>query len=479
MNVRILSCGVVGGLLSSYTLSFPLYIILAAYYSRDSYMLDWSWTGSVGYLLTVLAILCTGYTAARWDWQTSPRGRLNAGALAGLLAGMVAFPLIGAPAAAVASQAPVWLLGSRVPFDAREAYSIVVDCVIRAAWFPFLTFWAMVACGLLLGALGGLLAVIDPGAGHWGATPPRRAAASAFDSNVAVMVMGTLILMVCIAAITTLETNAEKSIAQFGLHPGFPTQGITACPIGVTLVMLIVSTWFCGQWCAGRWNHPVAGVQRVARLAGVIMVMLPLFTLGMTAYLRGDIFGQWFFLIGEALWFGVMLYWLVRIKRNPGPEPGETPPPLASLRDRLLINAGFLGIITPALSMAAGVTQAVALALGVVPYIPILGRPNPVTVAATTVACAAGTPELTPYAVAAVVVQGKVFEPPLPAENLPHAGYLILHLYATHVWGACGMAAIWFVGAMIHAGVILTLPAFWKARQAAAAQLSRSMEQQV
>jgi hypothetical protein len=87
MNVRILTCGVVGGLLGSYTLSFPLYLMLSAYYVRDSNMLDWSWTGSVGYVLTVLVILSTGYAAARWDWQTSPRGRLNAGALAGLLAG--------------------------------------------------------------------------------------------------------------------------------------------------------------------------------------------------------------------------------------------------------------------------------------------------------------------------------------------------------------------------------------------------------
>jgi hypothetical protein len=64
--------------------------------------------------------------------------------------------------------------------------------------------------------------------------------------------------------------------------------------------MLIVSTWFCGQWCAGRWNHPVDGVQRVARFAAAIMVLLQLFTLGLTAFMRRDIFEQWFFLVGEA-----------------------------------------------------------------------------------------------------------------------------------------------------------------------------------
>lgn len=469
MNVRILGCGVIGGLLAAYTLSFPLYLVLSAKYAKDANMLDWGWTGTVGSWLTLLVGLTIGYVAARWDWQTSWRGRLNSGAIAGFLAAMVAFPLIGAPAAAVASQEPVWLLGSRVPFDQRETISIVVDCVIRAAWLPFLTFWGFVAGGLLLGSFGGILAALDPAARPWGTAPPRRAAA-AFDSSVAIMLQGALILVVCLAAITSLETNAEKSIRQYGLRPDLPTKGITACPIVITLTMLIVSTWFCGQWCASRWNHPVAGLQRSARLAGVLMVALPLLTLALTANVRGDIFQEWYFLSGEALWFGVMLYWLARIKLRPGPESAEEAAALPSFRDRLLINAGFIGAITPALSMAAGVCQAVALSLGVVPYLTILFRPNPVTVGATTVACAAATPELAPYAVAAALLQGKVYAPPVPAEQLPHASFLILDLYASHVWGTFGMVAICFVVFMSHALVVMALPAFWKARKAAAAQ---------
>src|SRR5438034_2900759 len=138
---------------------------------------------------------------------------------------MVAFPLIAAPAAAVASQAPVWLLAGRVPYDQRETISIVVECVLRAAWLPFLSFWAMMAGGLLLGALGGLLAAVDPAAGPWGTTPPRRVATSGFDSSVAIMLVGALILVVCLTAITALEKNAEKSIVQHGLRPILPTKG--------------------------------------------------------------------------------------------------------------------------------------------------------------------------------------------------------------------------------------------------------------
>ncbi len=436
MNVRILSCGVIGGLLAAYTLSFPLYIVLPTRYTQDVNALDWGRAGGFGYLLTVLVGVATGYATARWDWQTTPRGRLNSGALAGLIAGLVAYPLIGAPAAAVASQAPVWLIGKRAgPFPEAEATAIVVDCVLRAAWFPFLMFWAMLAGITLLGALGGLLAVFDPAARPWGTAPPQRVAASGFDSSVSLMVMGSLILLVCLSAITTLETNAEKSIARFGMRPGLPAAGITACPVGMTLVILIVSTWFCGHWCANRWNHPIDGVRRVARLAAVIMVFLPVMTVGLAALISPRVFEQAYFLLGEALWFGVMLFWLARIKFRPGPESAESAAGAPTFRDRLILNACFIGVITPALNMAAGVCQAVALALGVVPYIPVLFAKTPV-----------------------------------PVEQLPHAGQLILNLYAVHVWGACGMAAVWVVAALIHAGVVLALPALWKARQAAAAQ---------
>src|SRR5207244_6246063 len=126
-----------------------------------------------------------------------------------------------------------------------------------------------------------------------------------------------------------------------------------------------------------------------------------------------------------ALWFGVMIFWLLRIQLRPGPVSPEMASALPSFRDRLVLNAGFIGAITPALSMAGGVCQAVALALGVVPYLDVLFRPNPVTVAATTMASAAGTPELAPYAAVAVLAQGKAYAPPIPLDQQPYASFLI------------------------------------------------------
>lgn len=470
MNIRILNCGVIGGLLAAYFLSFPLYIVLPTKYTDWNGLAE-SWMGPFGNLLAGLVVVATGYAAARWDWQTGRRERANTAALAGMIAGLIAYALIGAPAAAVASQESAWLKGAHVQPNEGVAVAIVVDCVLRAAWLPFLAFWGMFAGGTILGCLGGWIAAFDPAAANWGLTPPRRATASAFDSSVALMYMGALILVVILSALTSLEINCANSIARFGLQTFLPTEGVTACPVAMVFVLIIVATAFCGQWCAARWNHPMPGMQRTARLAGVMMVALPVLTLLLVNHIRADMFQHWYFLIGETAWFAVMLYWLLRIKIKPGPQPGATPPPSASFRDRLVLNAGFIGAVYPAIVLSTGVTTALALALGIVPYIATIFPPT--NRSATPAAQTVGVAATSPYGAAAMVADSNTFPAPPPATSAPprppSAHALIQDIYTTHVWGTCGMVALWFVATAIHGVVVQALPVLWKARLAAAA----------
>jgi hypothetical protein len=470
MNIRILTCGVIGGLLATYFLSFPLYLTLPGRYIPDWPGFASPWLGALGYLLTAVAAVSTGYAAARWDWQTTRRGRADTGALAGMIAGLVAYALIGAAAAAVASQEAVWRHGPHAAGDERAFIAIVVDCVIKSAWLPFLTFWGMFAGGTVLGCLGGWVADMDPAASHWGATPPRRATASVFDSSVALMLMGVLILLTVLGAITTLEANCAKSIAEYGLQPALPTAGVIGCPLVMTLVMTIVATAFCGQWCASRWNHPLLGMKRTARLAGIMMVALPVFTILLVAKMRPDMFEQWYFLAGQAAWFGVVMFWLVCIVLRPGPAPGLPPPTSPSFRDRLVLNAGFIGATYPALVLATGVTQAIALALGIVPNLATLQARKPVApTAVQMVGTAAGSSEPLAYGAVAGLADGKV-EAPSPPAPAPSAHALMQDIFAIHLWGACTMVAIWFIATVIHSFIVQALPAVWQARVAAAAR---------
>src|SRR5207237_7014082 len=133
--------------------SLPLYVVLPTLYT-DDWFYGGPWAlGVVGYVLAALVGLVTGYAAARWNWATTLGGATRSGAVAGVLAALVVCPLIGAPAAAGASQGPVLVHGAKPAADERQAVAIICECVVRASWYPYLTFWAMVAAGILLGAL--------------------------------------------------------------------------------------------------------------------------------------------------------------------------------------------------------------------------------------------------------------------------------------------------------------------------------------
>lgn len=424
MNMRVLICGVLGGFLGAYALSLPLYLVLPNRYTDDWPGSDSELLGLLGYLLSTAVAVFTGYTAARWNWSITSAAGLRNGLLAGLLAAMVAYPLIGAPAAAVASQAPIFQHGARPAATDRDAIYIVCECVVRAAWYPYLMFWGMVAGWGVLGGFGGWFAAWQRGT-PWGATPPV-VADEGCDTSVAVMVMATWILATIIVAISTLESNCQRSVEKYGFELSYSPRGITGWPMASCFVLLAVSTWFTGRWCVRRRNHPDPGVQRAAKLVQMLTGFLPLGLWLAMLRLQPDIVDDLVFALGLAVWILVHVYWGLRRARTAAEwsQPDAPPPP--TFRDRLLLNGGLLGSIIPGITMATGVTQAIALALGIVIYL------------------------------------GAIFPKSEPRVFTPHA--TIQDIYAVHVWGSLNIAAAWIIAATLHAGVVRWWQSYRKRR---------------
>src|SRR5689334_20911287 len=93
MNLRILISGVLGGILAVACLSFPLFILMPSQFGQinpwEAVSMVW---GVLVYVLAVVVGVGTGYVAARWSWAESAADRVRVGAVAGLLAALVAFP---------------------------------------------------------------------------------------------------------------------------------------------------------------------------------------------------------------------------------------------------------------------------------------------------------------------------------------------------------------------------------------------------
>src|SRR5579871_1929470 len=120
MNARILTCGVLGGVFVATALSGRLLGPFGGAFGGGG--------GSMLFdLLALLALAGAGYTAARWSWAQTVDQRLKCGILAGILAAIVAYPLIVAPAAAAESQAPAFDHGPGPTYSDREFLNIVCE----------------------------------------------------------------------------------------------------------------------------------------------------------------------------------------------------------------------------------------------------------------------------------------------------------------------------------------------------------------
>ncbi len=441
MNIRLLLCGIVSGLVGTVALSLPLYLVLPTHYYGDwkvGFFPSPPFLVPVGSFLAVLVGAGAGYCAARWSWAVSPGDRVRSGALAGLIGGMIAFALIGGAAAGVAATAPVYAHGAVPAGTEAGLIRIVAETVVHVCWYPYLTFWALVLGAAGLGALGGGVSALQQ-AGSWGATPPL-VAQEPVDASIAILVAVALALVGNVGPLAELATLTEESAAGHGFALGLPVRGVFDWPVGMCLLICIAATWFCGRWCTRHRGHPVAGVRRTVLIGAVLMAAVPVFALTLSAVVL--VFRTWYLdavgVLGSLAWVGVALYWIVRILRGRGEAVPAVAPPLLSFRDRLLFNAGVLGALLPALLMVTGFSQTVSLALGLLNLFPALA--------------------------------GEA----VPGHALPTVRGSITDIYAVHFVSSFYLAAAWMILALVHASLVLAWQAFLRGRVPAAAKATAS-----
>lgn len=444
MNLRLLVCGILGGFVVALTLSLPLFVVLPAFFCASWATLH-PLLGWIGYFLTVLAVLGIGYMAASWGWATTTSQCVRSGLFAGMLAAIVTYPLIGAPAAVVASQAPIYQLGHHAPMNHAEAVRILGECVVRAGWYPYVVFWLLLFFLGALGAAGGGLAGWS-GSRRWGMVPPGTADEGC-DASIAVMFVASLILVPVLRPLCDYRDYWLQTQVNEGFTLSLPIRGIVDWPVMTHLLVLAAATWFCGKWCAARWLHPVAGVRKIAVLGSILMSLLPCAVLALILRVSPAMFADPIFELGAMLWVGIVLYWLMRVGRPTAGALWAPPPPSPSFRDRLLINAGFLGALVPALLMVGGLSHALALALGVMSWKDFLfsaSSPGPVA----TLGVIAGSAALIPDASGVIVVS-------LPKVEPPNAIVSIQQIYICHFLSSLYLALFWSIAAALHAGLVM------------------------
>lgn len=352
MNLRMLLCGAIGGVLVTLALTLPLYFMLPSAYAADWPAAGLT-LGTVGYALAALLACGTGHVAARWSWASQRREGWRAGLLAGGLTAFIAFPLVGAPAAGVAGAGPVFLHDA----DSNLTEAELLNSTVRVVWYTYLTFPGMLFGGAAFGGIGGWHTE-RCGKSVLGSPPhpfPDTSGQAALLLWIVTGIVAFLVLHICSpTARTVIAASAETELDTL-----LPVQGVLNWPVGMSLTALVALTWWIGRWSAVPGEE---GVSRLVHLAAVALILVPLFGISVLAIRTPALQTNVVFWLGSVVWFLVTLYWIYwlgeRAHSAATPLPGE-----------LALNGLLLAMLTPGLVMLTGVSCVISVLLGIVPFL--------------------------------------------------------------------------------------------------------------
>lgn len=271
MNAKMYLTGVVGGILCSLALWFPL-----AEYLPSTLLNDWgavnanlAW-GLVS--LSCLILLACGAVAARMSGTKSRVGASISGAVAGWVAAMMSYIMVGGAAAGVWGARPILEFGLRPAANQAQFIQLLVDSITGIYWWTMLALWGAMLLGLGLGALGGLLA------GPAGEPDPDM---TLIYQIVAVggMLTSGLMLTIETSVLTLMDQVTTKAAADVSLIPAYSiTTVIVVFPIITMFLMMLGSLLL---WWVFYRQRAAAGqvMDMQVRLSAAVLLGMPILTL--------------------------------------------------------------------------------------------------------------------------------------------------------------------------------------------------------
>lgn len=396
---RSLYMGLLGGMVATLLLAFPLYGSLPQSYvaaeraralSPDAGSVVpadvpiWPAPSSLDltlYFLGAVVVAAAGFAAARGE--VGALRRLSAGAMAGIIAGMVVWLGVGAAAAGVVGHAPIWLNGARA-VDGDQLRILLSEAVIRSTWLVPISLGVTIGVAVAAGLLGGLVRA------RWrsGSEEPGRAISVATQLRVGLtlLIVTFVTLIVAIGLLSILEETTRRAASETSHQLGFPAAGLTGLPTGGMLALAAALSWRTWRLIPAngmhRWYSP--GV-----LASVAVILLQIGSLAILVLINPQGALRPISIIGFtalALSTAVGLPLATRARRRP-----DLPPERAAVWQDWLDTLVLISLGGATIIMAGVVALALSLVLGAIVFIGVLS--GPVTGGAGAIPTVAGSVE--------------------------------------------------------------------------------------
>jgi hypothetical protein len=170
MQTRTIICGLTAGALCAFGLRMTFLLAWPA-----QYLADWSnlpvWVAWLGPVFSALVIVVAAWISAAWEWKETKAEAIRVGAATGFLALSSAYLLAGSSIAGLLGLEPMLKHGLAPIADQELVKTLTADVVINTMRSTHLILWGSIGFGVLLGAIGGLLA---PLTGLKLGLPPKR-----------------------------------------------------------------------------------------------------------------------------------------------------------------------------------------------------------------------------------------------------------------------------------------------------------------
>jgi hypothetical protein len=264
MRIRVVGSGIIAGLFCLTALWFPWYMAEPAGIVRDwTFQYEAAnfppWTSTAIIVFCALTVFAFGWVAARWNWASTWRSSLLDGAGSGLIAGCVAYNLIGAFHFGLIGQADILKMFYEKVGE-RQGLILLFEAVSSTAYLIFLNFIFIVFASTILGALGGLASAIDL-KDVWGKSPrnPHRwlFRLSAYTLSLS----GVGVLVTTIAVFTILQESLTEGVINENLteltSPPFFVSAVAYLTGYVMILPAVGLTWgwiFRAWKSAGLWK---------------------------------------------------------------------------------------------------------------------------------------------------------------------------------------------------------------------------------
>ncbi len=255
MNLWMILISVGGGIVMGGVLRASLYA-----YAPGMCVADWTPTGTASGLLlaSIIAALClvgVGAAAARMSGMGARRTAAGQGALAGMIAALLAEVWVGGAAAGVWGDCAMLNFGLRFTRDEAEFLQLLIEGVVGTYVWSYASIWLALALGLGLGAAGGALA---------GGGSKRRESASLFWPTLSVcgVLLGVLTIVVTIAIYPLLVQQTQRTAMQIGYTPAAPVGLLLTLPLATNFIVLLCWQWI--SYLALRRMHPESQKQHAA-----------------------------------------------------------------------------------------------------------------------------------------------------------------------------------------------------------------------